>query len=223
MTLADLIARYRLAAHDHETPGFCSDDELREYFNDAQAEAAIRGRMLRATVENRADLCSLGLAAGNAAAELDPTLCELSYQAWRAQGDAVRSPLKLCTREWLDRNVADWRDLPVGDPCYLVKDGTALQVVPAPSRPGEILLEGYFTPARMEADGDEPGIPKMHHIHLLQWVLYRAFSKPDAELFDSNRAAQAEAEFTRYFGARPDVDLRNDTRSDEPQHIVAWL
>jgi hypothetical protein len=75
----------------------------------------------------------------------------------------------------------------------------------------------------MALDGDEPCILAVHHIHLVQWALYRAFSKPDAEIFDPNRAAQAEAEFSRYFGARPDSDLRSDTREDEPQHIVAWL
>ena len=36
------------------------------------------------------------------------------------------------------------------------------------------------------------------------------------------KSAAAEAEFTRYFGARPDADLRADTRNDETHRIVAW-
>ena len=224
MTLAELVARYRVAAHDIEVPGFCSDEEICDYLNEAQDEAAIRGRMLRVTAETNPGLCAIAVTAGVAHYALDPRLYELSYLAWRATGDPVRSPLALRTREWMDRNVMYWRDMPAGEPCYLVNDGLSVQLVPAPGSDGELLIEGYSTPAApMVADADEPGIPSVHHIHLIQWALHRAFSKPDAEFFDPNRSALAEAEFSRYFGARPDVDLRSDTREDEPQHIVAWL
>ena len=224
MTLAELVARYRVAANDLEVPSFCSDEEVRDYLNEAQGEAAIRGRMLRVTAETHPGMCAIAVTAGVAHYSLDPGLYELSYLAWRADGNPVRSSLALRTREWMDRNVMYWRDMPAGEPCYLVKDGLSVQLVPAPGSDGELLLEGYSTPAApMAADTDEPGIPSVHHIHLIQWALHRAFSKPDAELFDPNRSALAEAEFSRYFGARPDVDLRSDTREDEPQHIVAWL
>ena len=36
MTLAELVARYRVAAHDIEVPGFCSDEEICDYLNEAQ-------------------------------------------------------------------------------------------------------------------------------------------------------------------------------------------
>lgn len=224
MRLADLVARYRVAANDLEDPPFCTDEEIRDYLNEGQAEAAIRGRMLRTTAEAEPAVCAIDVTAGASLYPLHPALYELSHQAWRATGEAVRTPLALVTREWLDRNVMYWRDMPHDAPRYLVKDSHSLQLVPAPAKAGQLLLEGYRTPLeQMVLDTDEPAIPALHHIHLVQWALFRAFSKPDAELFDPNRAAQAEAEFTRYFGARPDVDLRSDTRMDEPQHIVAWL
>lgn len=223
MNLAALIARYRVAAHDTGIPPFCTDEEVADYLNEGQAEAAIRGRMLRTTAEAEPDVCEIDVTAGESAHLLHPALYELSHQAWRATGESVRTPLALVTREWLDRNVMYWRDMPPDAPRYLVKDSHSLQLVPAPSKAGQLLLEGYRTPLEpMADDDDEPAIPALHHIHLVQWALFRAFSKPDAELFDPNRAAQSEAEFTRYFGARPDVDLRSDTRYDEPQHIVAW-
>ena len=40
MTLAELVARYRVAANDLEVPGFCSDEEVLDYLNEAQGEAA---------------------------------------------------------------------------------------------------------------------------------------------------------------------------------------
>lgn len=224
MTLAELIARYRIAAHDHGEPPFCTNEEVRDYLNEGEVEAVIRGRMLRTTAEGEPTMCAIAVTAGASLYPLHPALYELSYQAWRADGDAVRTPLRLVTREWLDRNVMYWRDMPHDAPLYLVNDGHSLQLVPTPSKGGKLLLEGYRTPlTQMALDGDEPSILAVHHIHLVQWALYRGFSKPDAEIFDPNRAAQAEAEFSRYFGARPDSDLRSDTREDEPQHIVAWL
>lgn len=224
MTLAELIARYRVAANDTANPGFCSDEEIRDYLNEADAEAVIRGRMLRATAETSPDLCVIDAATGVAGYALHHAMYELSYIAWRSLGSATREPLVHCTREWMDRNVLYWRDMEPGSPRYLVQDGHSLQVVPPPERDGQLLLEGYCVPtSAMQDDSDTPSIPAVHHIQLIQWALYRAFSKPDAELFDPARAAMAESEFTRYFGARPDSDLRNDTRKDEPQHIVAWI
>ncbi|MDX9742095.1 MAG: hypothetical protein RBT81_13110 [Gammaproteobacteria bacterium] len=223
MTLADLVARYRVAANDLVAPHFCTDEEVTTFLNEAQNEAAIRGRMLRTTAEAEPAVCEIDVTAGASLYSLHPALYELSYQAWRASGETVRTPLALVTREWLDRNVLYWRDMPQDAPRYIAKDGHSLQLVPAPAKAGEILLEGYRTPLeRMTDDTDEPAIPALHHIHLVQWALYRAFSKPDADLFDPSRAAMAEAEFTRYFGARPDSDLRSDTRCDEIQHNVAW-
>ena len=224
MNLAGLIARYRTAAHDIGEPPFCTDEEVRDYLNEGDAEAVIRGRMLRTTAEAEPDVCAIAVTTGNSVYAMHPALYELSHQSWRSDTEPVRQPLRLVTREWMDRNVMYWRDMPHDTPAYLVKDGHTLQLVPTPAQDGQLSLEGYRTPLElMESDEDEPSIPAVHHIHLVQWALYRAFSKPDAEFFDPNRAALSEAEFTRYFGARPDADLRSDTRKDEPQHIVAWL
>lgn len=224
MNLAALIARYRVAAQDTERPYFCGDPEVKDYLNEAQREAAIRGRMLRATAESLPELCAIDVAAGAAHYDLHHAMYELSYQAWRCWGtSASRAPLRLCTREWMDANVMYWRDMEPGMPRYLIQDGHALQLVPAPGQGGQLLLEGYHTPIdTMESENDEPGIPSVHHIHLVQWALRCAFGKPDTDFYDADRSARADAEFTRYFGARPDSDLRSETREDEPQHNVAW-
>ena len=75
----------------------------------------------------------------------------------------------------------------------------------------------------LENDTDKPELNESHHRHLVHWALHRAFSKPDADGFDPTRAATAEAAFTRYFGQRPDSDLRRATRSDVPQtNKVFW-
>lgn len=70
---------------------------------------------------------------------------------------------------------------------------------------------------------DVPEIAAIHHEYLVQWALYRAFSVPDTETFDPNRAAIAEREFTQYFGLRPDSDLRRITREDTPHEVEPWF
>lgn len=223
MNLGELISRYRAAAQDDAVPPFCSDEELGDHYNEAQDEAAIRRRLLRATAESAPTLCAIEASAGTASYSLAPEMFEVTYQAWRETGTTGRTALSLKTREWLDANVRDWRDLEAGTPVYLLKDGHTLQLVPAPAAAGQVLLEGFHVPVqRMTANDAEPGIPHVHHIHLIQWALYRAFSKPDADNFDPARASIAEDEFTRYFGPRPDADLRCDTREDVPQHVEAY-
>ena len=74
----------------------------------------------------------------------------------------------------------------------------------------------------LENDTDKPELHESHHRHLVHWALHRAFSKPDSETIDPQRAAAAEAAFTRYFGHSPDADLRRSTRHDEVQTNKAF-
>lgn len=77
--------------------------------------------------------------------------------------------------------------------------------------------------AAVNVDNDKPEIHQAHHRHLVHWALHRAFSKPDADGADPNKAAMAEAAFTKHFGVAPDADLRRSTRSDEVQtNKVFW-
>ena len=88
---------------------------------------------------------------------------------------------------------------------------------------GTLHIEGYRVPLKaLENDTDKPEIHEAHHRHLVHWALHRAFSKPDSETIDPQRAATAEAAFTRYFGPGPDADLRRSTRHDEVQTNKAF-
>ena len=47
MTLADLIRRFRVLADDKVQPYLWADEDVIDWLNDAQAQAAVRGRLLR--------------------------------------------------------------------------------------------------------------------------------------------------------------------------------
>ena len=215
-----LRRRVRLLAQDTTLPYLWQDEDIDDWLNEAQQEAAIRARLLRATPASHPALCEYTMAAGETAITVPDQLYEISHQEWNAGGE--RRPLKSVSRDWMAPTLPGWRAMPAAEPDYLVQDRQALEVVPAPSADGAVLIEGYRLPEPMDLDADEPRIPLAHHIHLVQWALHIGYSLPDAETLNPGKSQTAEAEFTRYFGARPDADLRTDTRNDETHRIVAW-
>lgn len=215
-----LRRRVRLLAQDTILPYLWQDEDIDDWLNEAQQEAAIRARLLRATPASHPALCEYPLAAGETAITVPDQIYEISHQEWAAGSE--RRPLKLVSREWMDTTLPGWRAMPAADPDYLVQDRQQLEVVPPPIADGSVRIEGYRLPEPMQADNDEPRIPLAHHIHLVQWVLHVGYSLPDADTFNPGKSQAAEAEFSRYFGARPDADLRADTRNDETHRIVSW-
>ena len=218
MTLAELISRYRILANDKAAPFFVSDDEARDFLNEAENQACIRGRMIHAADD--AEVCDLAVSAGRALYEFHPSLIEIDNCCFRENGAARRGPpIEFHSQEWLDDCVQDWRDKS-GAPRYAILNDTSIRLVPRPSVGGLLIFEGYRAPKRpMSKTTDSPEIARHHHGHLVQWALFRAFSIPDSEFIDPTRAAAAESAFAAYFGPLVDVDLRRLTREDFP-HVT---
>ena len=223
MKLKDLIRRFRTEANDKAQPYFWSDPEVIDWLNDAEEEAALRGRLLYESQD--LDVIEIEVTAGLAVYELHPSLHELSFLAFKQDVDSRSVPVILMSPEALDRTVNDWRDRT--DLCgriYAIQSDKTIQLVPVPTQDGTLHLEGYRIPLElMQGDDDEPEINAAHHRHLIQWALHKAFSIPDTEVFDATRAEAAEFEFTRYFGLRPDSDLRRSTREDETQTVKGFF
>lgn len=221
MNLEAMIRQYRVAAHDTVEPYFFADDDLIPLFNEAQHEAVTRGRLIHEAQDPA--VCEIAVTAGQAVYPLHPALYELTHIRLEQQGSHRSQSIRLSSTEELDRVFPQWREI-TGRPEYAVQDDTALRLVPKPEAGGTLRVEGYRLPLSEMTDvADEPEINAAHHRHLHQWVLFRVFSVPDAEVFDPSRAALAESEFTRYFGLRPDSDLRRIVREDEPHHVQPFF
>lgn len=214
MDVEALIRRFRVLANDNAQPYFWADVDVTDWLNDAHAQACIRGRLIRED-ENPA-VCQIALAPGQHTYPLHASVYELINLRIKGSGTEPSRPMSIKSREWLDANVRDWRDMDRPSQ-WLIQDDTTLRVVGA-IQAGDVLhLECYRLPLKQLAnDMDKPEIHAAHHEHLIQWALHRAFSIPDTEAFDPARAASAEAAFTRYFGLLPDSDLRRRTREDVP-------
>ena len=219
MDVEALIRRFRVLANDNAQPHFWADVDVTDWLNDAQAQACVRGRLIRED-ENPA-VCQIALAPGQHTYPLHASVYELINLRIKGSGTEPSRPMSIKSREWLDANVCDWRDMDEPSP-WLIQDDTTLRVVGA-IQAGDVLhLECYRLPLKQLAnDMDKPEIHAAHHVHLIQWALHRAFSIPDTEAFDPARAASAEAAFTRYFGLLPDSDMRRATREDVVHHNVS--
>ena len=220
MNLEQLIQQFRVDADDLTEPHFWDAEWIAAWLTEAQAEAAIRGRLLYEA--DNAAVCQIAVAANAATHDLHKSLFELVHLRFQATGATTSSVVTIKAREELDRIRPGWRD-ETGTPRHAVQDDTRITLVPRPELAGTLHVEGYRVPLKaLENDTDKPELHEAHHRHLVHWALHRAFSKPDSETIDPQRAATAEAAFTRYFGPSPDADLRRSTRHDEVQTNKAF-
>lgn len=99
--------------------------------------------------------------------------------------------------------------------------GGRLSVWPTPtsSQSGTIRLAVYRRPLKPITKMDEcPEIPEHHHQGLVDWILYRAYSTKDSELYDPKRADRALGDFIANFGERPDADTKR--RQNERRRVT---
>lgn len=222
MTLVQLRTLYRSLARDEALPYLATDATLNTFLNEAHDEAAKRARLIHD--DSTTAVCQITTVAATTTYSLHTSLYELTSVRLFTPSDSTEPvELTLVSREWLNKQVPDWRES-TEDPAYAIQQDNTLRIVPVPNAAGLLKLEGLRLPlAAMVADGDAPEINAAHHRHLAQWALYRVFGIPDSEVFDPTKSALALAEFERYFGSPVDSDLRRSTRIDVEHHNVAIL
>lgn len=221
MTLGDLIMRFRSASNDKVKPYFWSDEEVTQWLNDAEAEAAVRGRLIHES--SNESVCVIEVDAGQSSANLHRSLYEITAIAWSQNGQEYPLPMTLTSTEAMDQQRGNWRYLK-GRPTHAIQSDKSIRLVPAPEADGKVLIECYRLPRTpMEDMDDSPEINHAHHRHLVCWAMYAGFSIPDAELFDQRRADIAKQEFESYFGLQVDSDMRRTTRHDVPHHVEAFF
>lgn len=199
MTLAELIAAYRTESFDTAKPPFVPDELAAMYANEAQTEA------VRRSVPLRDSSLTASVAANEPVVPLDKKVLRII----RARLQSQARPLEFLTIYELDRGTSAWETM-TGIPRVLVTDyqNGAVRLWPKPVRDEELLLTVERLPVKMETDTDEPEIREEHHRSLVNWMLYRAYSRQDADMFDPNKAAIALKQFESEFGAR--VSARNE-------------
>ena len=204
MTLKELIALYRAQAGDDNEPYFCADDLLTLYANEAQIEACRRGQLLVDTV--RLQL------------EANKELVSLPQSALRVTRAFVsRQPVVVVSVQEMDAMHPGWQfDNPQQQVTHLVSGVTtgALHLWPCPNAELELVMTVQSLPTQSLVDEDDtPEIRTEAHAGLVDWMLYRAYSREDNDLYNDAKARLAlgrfEAEFGRKASARNEEWVRS--------------
>lgn len=210
MNAGELIAAYRDESFDTATPPFITDDRLRQFASQAEREACRRSHLL---VDSTSAFCSVAVPANTPLVELDPLIinvrrCKLSISTYSLS--SVRA-------EEMDRVNPGWESH-LGTPTTYVTDYQSghIRLYPNPQVGSTLTMTVSRLPvADMAADADKPEIRREYHEGLVQWMLYRAYSKQDSDLFDPNKAAKALNEFEKEFGKK--ASARNERwQADRP-------
>lgn len=236
MNLESLREVVRSRADDKIAPNLWSDDEIKLFLNEAVSEAAVRAKLIYdedssicriPVVYGKAvytlhpsiyEIVGAWLVKDN-----DQNNARLLFGVSQSLLDSSnvfhrRTDFNSYYRYfgnsfpyWLGTN---WRNQ-TGEPRYYIQDQARIQLVPKPiqvtgSTPESIKLGVFRTPTEdeeMECDDDKPVIPAHWHQRLVDWALFRMYSKKDAETYDPNRAALAQAAFEDSFGKRVDANV----------------
>jgi len=226
MDLSQLVAKYRADADDLVAPYLSSTVLVRGWINEAQEEAAIRARLLFES--SNPDICQIvvdaaAVTAGTRVYNLHEAVVHITRAVFIPDGSTTEYELNLTDRVEQDRAYPGWRSR-VDIPRQAIQDDTRLELGCKPSVAGVIHIECYRTPlAPIEESANEtPEIHRSHHRHLIHWVLHRAYSRPDSEIYDPNRSAREEALFTEHFGIRPNAHNRRNLEANRQHHNRAW-
>lgn len=197
MTLEELTALYRAQSQDTEEPYFCSNELLAMYASEAQEEACRRGMLLR---DAASPLCTVNYALGDETIALDARIVKVI----RAFVDGY--PVDVVGESQMDAFMPTWHAQSTAiRPSKLVAGVTAgrLHLWPIPSQAGQIKLHVLRLPLkRLVNDTDKPEIRQEAHPALVEWMLYRAYSRTDADMQDAAKAATALRKFVAEFGEK---------------------
>ncbi|RST54108.1 DUF6682 family protein [Variovorax sp. DXTD-1] len=213
MTLEELIAAYRDEADDHADPPFCSDSQLVRFANEGQIEAARRAFVL---ADSTSAMCTIGYAANDETITLDPRILQVR------SASIGNEEVRLSTVEQVGCTWPYWRtDTARNVPLYLIRglDTGKLHLYPRPAVSGTIQLAVYRLPlTTLENDSDEPELRPEWHQSLVDWMLYRAYSRRDSEQIAPQLSAEALARFEAEFGRRTGARNENWSRNGSVAH-----
>lgn len=197
MTLADLIALYRADSGDEATPGFCSDSLLTIYANEAEEEACRRAKLIR---DSSSSVCTIAFDADDPTVTLDPSVLHVL----RVFVDGREA--HVVNVGHMDSVMPGWQFSPNRDrPVRLVSGLTSgkLHLWPRPKEAGTISLTVERLPLEsMVETTDTPEIRPELHRSLVPWMLYRAYSREDSDLYNDQKAAVHLAKFEAEFGQK---------------------
>lgn len=161
--------------------------ELIDWLNEAEGEAARRAYLLTSAF-------SISVVANTSSYALDSTLWMID----RVRLNTAGTRLERTTRADLDDSRSNW-EAATGTPRLFFAIGANLTLYPTPIAADTLKVSGWIDPDAMSAYTDIPAIPEAYHRDLIEWVMYRAAQKRDADT-QLGDPEQYLTNFTRRYG-----------------------
>lgn len=174
-----------------------SDERVLGFFAEGEQQACIRGKLLRETrpITLDPDEGSAEVALGGPRF----TIIERIRLQWPDANSTRYCPLDLV--DILDQ--CDGRRDRTGKPTIAYRQAQTLILNRIPLEAGVLHVEGYREPIGIENASDEPEIADHLHVNLIDWALFRAYSRKDSQAYDAQRAQDAKTRYEAVFGKAP--------------------
>ena len=194
MTPSELLEQFRLDVADVATPYLWEDAEFFRYADEAQKQFT---RLTDGIPESTsAAVTEISVTSGTDTYALSPLV--LKVRAARTLSDG--RPLDVLNLEDMVTR-GNYFDGRTGIVKVVVTgmDVDSVRVWPMPIADMTVKLSVFRMPLLDITDTSTAfEIAPQHHLNLLPWIKYRAYSKQDAEAFDKTRAADFKSVFETY-------------------------
>lgn len=213
------MTRERLDDHGSTRPRWTSV-EIRRALSEAEREACMRADLIRDTVTDK--IVRNAVEAGRSTVLLAPSVYKVEGAYRESDGIAVtevdEETLRLMDPRWREQTGTRMEHFITQ---ALPSERLQLRLFPIPGVDDTLVLDVRRLPRyELEGDDDEPEIAPRHHDALVDFAVYRCFSKRDPDTYDPARATDALALFTANFGERPDASLQRKRRERERDTIT---
>lgn len=203
MLISDFLATIRDKVEDPLNPDMTDEGcsfstaELIEYINTALKEVVFRGKLLISTTE------TLNLVAGTAEYDV-PAKAIVVERILDENNERVVKTQEVD----LDRESKSWRRETAPLPCNFMQFlNRKLLFYAIPTKASTVTLRLSYVLPDLEASDELPAeLSELYYRDLIYWVLYEAYSKPDADMFNPNAALSNKKEFINVFGKKLNAD-----------------
>lgn len=213
--VAHLIEAFRYEADDEAAPYLWSDTRLIRFINQAQEEVARRARLLRDA--STPSICRIPVLVDQPMVKLDPCVIEIKHAqieySLDEDADECAAPpvqeLEPIAAYALDAERCWWRQ-DKGDPTLYLTDVETgkLRLNRIPTRAGTLILEVARMPLKELCRPDDTfEIDDRYVPDLIYWMLWRAYSRKDADTHNDNEAQKNLAIFTSIFGDYSTINI----------------
>lgn len=198
MNAGQVIKDWRDQTKQKSIPYLIDDSEAFSYLNEAQMEAARRGRLLIDSTTS--GIAQVDVSSGSPVVDIDSRIISIR----RIRLASSSRPLAKRTVRQMDEQFPGWDTATtVSQPFVVVTDyqSDALFLYPAPKADDVLLMTVAREPLYVLArNSDDIEFSSRYVSGLIEWMKYRTYMNEDTDMFDAKKAAFSLAAFEAEFG-----------------------